>query len=162
MKLFEIPVYAVSKEKLEKEVAKERLKYEEKLTAEGLKQDPEHFKKCSALYCYPFDLWDYNHIIGYIVVKKEKNDIIVDQYIPVQSIQRYAWKSKNKKYLMNALLGGQHFYFGSMTTGTQLQTALHEMLNSIIDKIESKGYFVDREAYDAIDAILDYDKLLRG
>ncbi len=162
MKLFEILIYPFSREELVNKVSNARLKYEVRLQNPLYPRREEHLKKCSAMRFYPFSLWDYNHIIGAIVVKKEHNDIIIDQYVPAQDMDRYRWDSTKKKYLMNAQLIGNHFYIGNMKNGSQLRDELHQYINSLIERIEKQGRFVDREAFDVIDQFLDYDKLLKG
>ena len=114
------------------------------------------------LHFYPCSLWVYNHIIGFIVVKREFCDIIIDQYIPAEDFERYRWDSTKKIFLVNAQLSGNHFYIGNMKNGSQLRAELHEYITSMITKIEKQGCFVDREAFDTVDKYLDYDKLLKG
>ena len=162
MKLFEIPVYPFSQKELMNKVSSARAKFEIRMQNPVHPQSEGHLKKVSAMHFYPCSLWDYNHIIGFIVVSKDCEDIIIDQYIPAQDIERYRWDSTKKKFLMNAQLSGNHFYIGNMKSGTQLREELQAYLDSLITKIEKQGYYVDREAFDAIDRFLDYDKLLKG
>ena len=162
MKLFEIPVYRFSQEVLKIKVSEARMVFETRMQNPVHPQSEEYLKKGSAMHFFPCSLWDYNHIIGFIVISKDCEDIIIDQYIPAQDIERYRWDSTKKKFLMNAQLSGNHFYIGNMKSGSQLREELQAHLNSLIAKIEKQGQYVDREAFDAIDRFLDYDELLKG
>ena len=157
MKLFEIPIYALTKEKLHERVEKHIVK----LKNEHPDAPEETIKHVIELTTFPQRLWDYNHIVGYIVISKEDNDIVFDEYLPVETVQKYYWTSKQKRFIQNTGLVGTHFRISNMKTSEEIRNQIHEFLDERIKKLK-KGYYVDREAFDAADALLDYSKLLKG
>lgn len=158
MKLFEIPIYRYSKIELKKRYDR----YISSLMTKFQSITEETANNIIELETYPQRLWDYNHIIGYIVVKKEYSDIVIELYLPEPMITRYYWHSIKKIFLYNTHLNGHHFYIGDMKNGAQLKKQLHTLLDSLISDIEKKKYFVDSEAFESIDELLDYDRLLKG
>lgn len=160
MKLFEIPVYALSKKALEKRVEKSR----QKIRFEGTdsQRSKETIKRVIQLETFPQCMWEYNHIIGFIVISQDSYDVILDWYAPEPSIQKYYWHSQKKIFLQNKQLGGQHFYIGNMKNGEQLRTRLNELVKGFARTLSKKGYYADLEAFNNIDALLDYERLLKG
>lgn len=160
MKLFEIPVYAMSKEKLAKRV---ELKCQ-KIQAENADRNvpEEHMKQVIAIETFPQRLWEYNHIIGYIVISKNETDIILEWYAPIPGVEKYHWNSWKKHYVQNTHLGGYHFYIDNMSTSVQLRERLNELVSGYVRELNKRGYYADLEAFNNIGTILDYEKFLRG
>ena len=160
MKLFEIPVYVLSRALLEKRVNTAFSKFFKKYNDTG-KSETE-LKKLFDITAYPARLWDYNHIIGYIVISKCGGDMILDWYTLFPGVQKYYWGSGRKKYMQNTHLSGYHFYTGNIKSGTQLRQRLYELIKGFEKELKKRGYFVDLEAFRNIDGLLDYEKLLGG
>lgn len=158
MKLFEIPVYAFSKEMLERRVEQTRQKIISENANRNLSE--HHLNQILALATFPQCLWEYNHIIGYIVVSKCGYDIVLDWYASLPSIQKYYWTSKKKHCLQNVHLNGYHFYTGNMINGDQLRERMKELIIGFAEILRKRGYYADLEAYYNIDTLLDYGRLL--
>lgn len=62
IKLFEIPIYALSKKKLKEKVHQKEEKLREKIKDEKTFQ---HIRESSIL---PFGSWEYNHVVGIIKI----------------------------------------------------------------------------------------------
>lgn len=62
LKLFEIPVYAVGRKSLSKKDHELRTRIE----SEHPDSAEKHISGLAALVTYPYRLWEYNHIVGYI------------------------------------------------------------------------------------------------
>ena len=160
MKLFEIPVYALSKEKLNERVDYAFRKF--KSTYSRYEYDDNQFKKLFDIENYPARLWDYNHIIGYIAITKDGKDFGLDWYTIIPSPQKYYWNSRRKNHLQNARINGYHFYAGNMKTGKELQARLNDLVKGFVDDLRKRGYYADDEAFLSISNLLDYDALLKG
>lgn len=160
MKLFEIPVYALPEEVLEKRVNTAFGKFLMNHNYTG-KSDTE-LKQLFDRTAYPARLWEYNHIIGYIVISKSGDDMILDWYAPLPTVQKYYWNSGKKHYIQDTHLNGYHFYTGNMKTGVQLQQRLLEFITGFEKDLKKRGYFVDLESFSNIDRLLDYEQLLKG
>ena len=160
MKLFEIPVYAMSKETLAKRVEQKSLKIRSENA--GRKITEEHIKQIIALETFPQSLWEYNHIIGYIVISKDRNDMALDWYAPIPGIQKYYWTSHTKYYVQNTQLNGCHFYIGNISSGEQLKEKLKALVTGYAEELKKVGYYADLEAFSNIVELLNYEKLLRG
>ena len=158
MKLFEIPVYALQRNDLAKRVGKAYENFREQHTL----ADEETVKRGWDRESFPQRLWDYNHIWGYIVISKIGDEIEFLWYSPKPTLQRYRWKSIRKHYLQGEQLSGYHFYTGNIVSGVQLETRINELLMDFTKKLEKKGYYPDLEAFNSINPLIDYDKLLRG
>ena len=162
MKLFEIPIYALSRDSLMKRYSNRRKKLIDKLnlirTQNGDQNTINHIIE---LETWPQRLWDYNHIVGYIVIRVDSTDISFEQYTSVESIKRYHWNSKKAKvFLKKNMINGYHFYFRNYNGG-EIRSKIHQMLDDIINRMVDKRFFVDREAFDQADQFIDYSKLLK-
>ncbi|MBR2278614.1 MAG: hypothetical protein IJ872_05285 [Eubacterium sp.] len=157
MKLFEIPVYAITKEELIKKVETEHRKIIGNINP---KNDKKFVESALALATFPQSLWEYNHIIGYVVVLLVKNDIVLEWYAPVPSIKRYYWKSKKKHFVQNTHMNGYHIYVGNIKTGLNLKEQINEYLVKLSGCFIDRGYYIDLEAYNNLKELIDYDKLL--
>ena len=160
MKLFEIPVYALSKEALVHRVEKVR----QKVRIDGADScaSEESIKRAIDLETFPQRLWEYNHIIGFIVISKKGDDIILDWYSPEPIFQRYYWRSTKKHFLQNAQLSGYHFYLGNLKTGEQLRKLLKKLITDFEKKLQlnNRYYYADLESFNNIDRFFDYERVL--
>ena len=158
MKLFEIPVYALQRNDLAKRVGKAYEDFREQHTL----ADEETVKRGWDRESFPQRLWDYNHILGYIVISKVGDEIELLWYSSTFCLQRYKWKSRQKHFLQREQLSGYHFYCGNLASGDQVRARTTDMLMSFTKTLKKKGYYVDLEAFNSINPLIDYDKLLRG
>lgn len=157
-KIFEIPVYAFSRRMLCK---KEGL-FRRELWKGHETCSKEHMDALVALVTYPFRLWDYNHIVGYIRISTDGCDILFDIFLPTPQRERYRWRSGRKVFLYDISANGTHFYVNGKMTNTDIQERVAEMLQAAIKTHVPQKYFADTEAFDNLNRQLDYRKIMRG
>ena len=155
-KLFEIPVYAVSRKELSRKVKLLRLK----IRNEHERCSREHMIAVEELATYPYRLWDYNHIVGYIRISTEGRDIFFDVFLPESKRERYRWKSKRKILLYDTSANGTHFYVNDRMTNEDIQVRTAEMLQLVIKNLISKRYFTDTEAFNNLNGQLNYIEIM--
>ena len=159
MKLFEIPVYGLTKEVLKKRVEERRIRLtkEARLSHEDLKDE----RIIQGLSVYPKDQWAYNHIVGFIEISYEKDKITLNWYTTTD-LKSYRWESTKKRFLQPTRPSGHHFYIGNIKSGDEFRNRLHELLHLFIQdlKNEHSGYYVDLEVFNNIDKLVDYSRLL--
>lgn len=151
-KLFEIPVYALSAPKLNARTSKRIAELEELLS----RSDPNEAAFVIDRETFPMRSWDYNHIIGYIRIAVSKTDILFDVFMPNPIPVRYVWNTKQKIHVQNIWANGTHIYRGSMKTNVEFREAVSSMLDQVIADHIPERFYVDREAFDTINAHLDY------
>ena len=78
-KFIEIPIYALDKSTL-------RVRYEKYVDTLRREVFPdiieETFQRCLEIETYPKRVWEYNHIVGYVVIGYEFGDISFKLYLP--------------------------------------------------------------------------------
>lgn len=154
MNLFEIPVYALSPEQLETYVAKRT----QTITDEcACKQCPDQIIR-QAIYreTFPQRSWAYNHIVGYIRISIEHNDVIFRAYESVKDVTHYRWTTDRKWLLRDSLATGYHFRLATDMTTEKIRERIHDYLDDISWRYTAKGLYVDREAFDMADKVMDY------
>lgn len=157
-KLIEIPIYALDKQTL-------HLRYEKYIEAlrkeflPNIKEDT--FQRVLEGETYPKRVWDYNHIVGYIVIGYEFGDILYRIYLPSPKKERYIWKSSKKTFLYDIHANGTHFRIDKRMNNQDVQCEIRDMLNSVIKEHIPKKYFVDRQAFDNINDNIDYLKIFK-
>lgn len=158
VKLFEIPVYGLSKETLKHRV--EARITELKKECESNNVPEAHQMMLIENQTYPMKIWEYNHIVGFIKVSANGHDVLFEVFMRYDGAQKYLWWASRKHFVRNAGTSGLHFYHGNMKTNAQIQQRIAEMLHDIIDAHIPKRYFVDTQAFDSINIHVDYLSLL--
>ena len=151
-KLFEIPVYALSASKLNTRTSKRIANLKELFSRSA----PDEAALVIDRETLLLRSWDYNHIIGYIRIAVSKTDILFDVFMPIPIPERYVWNTKRKIYVQNIWANGAHIYWGSLKTNEEFREAVSSMLDQVVTYHIPKRFDVDREAFDAINAHLDY------
>ena len=108
-KLFEIPIYAIRRSTLEKRVEKARASFETEYLNTHSSTDSNHCRECLHYLLYPQCLWDYNHIIGYIAIETDGQDVLLEEYLPYKTVGRYHWNASKKHFVVNQMSPGMHF-----------------------------------------------------
>ena len=157
MKLFEIPVYALSKNALNERVIKHQHNLKVYCAKQGVPESD--IKRVVDLNTFPMRLWEYNHIMGYIVLYSTRNDIKLDWYVCLPK-KKYYWYSKVKRFYQNAHLVGYHFNLEKVDSGKELQKKISNLLFEFISHIDNKDYYVYLTVFNNINFFLDYDRLL--
>lgn len=155
MKLFEIPVYALSKKRLS-----DRIEYRvKKLKEWSSSTSEEHLRKLIALDTYPQCLWDYNHIIGVMVVNVDGDDVELQWYAHVPKT-RYYWHSYKKEFLQNTNMTGYHFRYLGLTNST-IKESLYRLVHGFAKELSRERYYVDLEVFNNVVHCLDFNKCFR-
>lgn len=160
-KLFEIPIYALSRSTLEKRVNYAEASFEKEYLKTNDNVDNEHFQKCLQLAFFPKQLWDYNHIIGYIVIKTDEQDVLLEEYLPYKELERYHWDAEKKHFVVNQMSPGMHFSIGEKPS-QEIKENIQLFLNEFENRLKKRGYVLDREAFDNIAPYIDFKKLVEG
>jgi hypothetical protein len=156
IKLFEIPVYAMSREKLSRKCEQVCAK----LRSEHVGCSEDHVNAIVALSVHPQRQWDYNHIVGYIKISANCQDIIFDVFLPTPQRERYLWQSGQKVFLYNISANGTHFYVSERMNNRAIQDRTAEMLCSVIKTHIPSRYYVDTEAFDHLNKHMDYRSIM--
>ena len=154
-KLFEIPIYALSRETLKKRVAKKIEPYQSD------KYDQRTRQALINVAAGPASSWEYNHIVGYIQITYDMDQFTFyyELYMP-SSLKQYRWDSSKKTLLINRRVNGQHFYIEKMMGNQQIaEKVRHNLLDMIHDFIPDK-YYVDLTAFDSLNPYLDYRRII--
>lgn len=152
-KLFEIPIYALTKAELQKRYKKEenRLRREMFFVHDKFSADV-----AIAHLTYPQRVWEYNHIVGYIIIEYDNNSVKFTLRLPYSSINRYHWNSKKKIFLYDIHTNGTHFFINKEWNNQDIQQKIESMLESIITKHVPEKYYIDKQAYDNLKSNIDY------
>lgn len=155
--IFEIPVYALSR----KELAEKYARFRQDLLGEDERNLSGHQDVVMYVKTYPFRMWDYNHIIGYIRISTNGRDIQFNVFLPTPHRSRYRWRSRRKIFLHNICANGIHFYVHDKMSSKDIRTRTAEMLGYVIETYIPRRFFVDIEAFNLLNANLDYISIMR-
>lgn len=158
VKLYDIPIYAISPSKFKKRVWKYILELKERY--ENLEQDK--VTRIIDMQTFPMRSWEYNHIIGFIRVTATKNDIIFDVFLPQPTPKKYIWTTTKKVHVQNMFANGAHIYLGSLRNNKEIREAISNMLSHIIDEYIHERFYVDCEAFDVVNKHLDYMGIMQN
>ncbi len=151
-KIFEIPIYAISRETLKKRVDKDKTIFIKK---------HQYCPDEKLLIAYDNLLlgkktWEYNHIIGYLVIAKRDSDIIFLLYKPLKPIKRYFWKTEKKSILINQVLNGYHFSMRQYKSNREIILEINNLIKGIIKNHLSKNEILDMEIYNNLKGSIDF------
>lgn len=156
-KIFEIPVYAMSKEKLHKKYLDFANSWN-KMHSDVSESVNQH---CVEIMTYPQRLWDYNHVVGVIQVSTKKHDIWFKIFLPAKTCKcRYRWRSKQKVLLYDILANGTHFYVNKSMANNQIRETVEDMLKSIVKTYIPTRYYVDLEVFQNLNSVIDYRTIM--
>lgn len=156
-KLFDIPIYALSPDELNRRVKQKIDNLKEHLAG----TDQQTMDLIIDTETFPKRCWDYNHIVGYIRVSATRQDIEFDLFLPRPAVERYIWSSPRKTFLYDVHANGTHFYTGDMKTNEEIREAADEMLTWMIKDFLPKRYHVDRSGFDNLNRHLDYLEIIK-
>lgn len=155
-KIFEIPIYAFSKKTFSKRLdtyRKRTLEYQRTYSS----TDPIKSVYDIEITERNKSVWDYNHIIGYILIYKTENTIHLKLYLA--RIVRYFWKSNRKVVLRDELLNGYHIYLHKGYSNKEVLEDIDRMIDEIRKKNIPDKYYVDMDAYNNIKHMIDFFSL---
>lgn len=144
--IYEIPIYAISKEKFTTKL----LSAKNKIVNEFMKHG-HTAKSCDdgLYYCfYPRSIWKYNCIVGYLSMEIGRNAISFK--ISKAIYQNYHCFSRTKHYIQPMHNVGLNIYLGNKSN-TEIVESIKSSLHKIA-KTELKKYYLDCEQfYNTID-----------
>ena len=136
MKLAEVPVYALSLETFNSKVeARQRshfVKY-----GKGASELSFETEYGNSRY------YRFNHIIGYIVVLKKRDDILFELY--KSDIQRYHWDSRKKHCFCYVPITENHFRIDKSMSNEDVRSKVNLHMDKIVKKHFSQKAFADRQ-----------------
>ena len=152
-KIFEIPIYALSRKELNKRVKNVKAGFIAKnnYIPEEIAEDAYN----NHLTLYKRN-WDYNHIVGYIQVLKQGNDLKLELYLTVEPQNKYYWISNRKKFLRKQHLNGYRIYLGQYKNNNQVLEQLDSLVIDLQKNYIPSRFYVDTEAYDNTKEYIDY------
>ena len=156
-KIIEIPIYALSKTKLINRVETRIRTIRERLDGAG----HDTIEQIINAELGDNRYWDYNHIVGYIVVGVTTQDIQILVYLPL-SLQKYSWKSSKKHFIEPTSPKGIHEYIGGGLSNIEIQGKISQLLTAVISEDVPKRYYVDTEVFYNIHKHLDYKALMKN
>ena len=152
MKLFEIPVYAFDKATLVLNVKN----HAEKIRASIKDKTPnELFIQAEEIETKDQRVYEYNHIVGFIVIIADETDIMIKVYISTK--KRYHWKSRKKTFLRDSMANGLHFRHVDMNNDMIIEKLYK---NVIVASKFFRNRFIDKESFLNIYDKLDYKIIL--
>ena len=154
-----IHIYGLSRETLRRRVKMNKEKFLSQLTSIDITQS--HINYLYSLKTFPQRTFDYNHVIGVVCVKVERNAINIELFMPYKIIDRYKWNSKSKILLHNKKLNGYHL-FAIGKSSKEISEWLDYCITDISKKYISNRFYLDREAFDSINPVVDYEKIIRN
>lgn len=156
IKIFEIPIYAFSKDELLN-------KFENKkrdILNENYNLSQTTKNAVIELETYPARVWEYNHIIGYLVIYVSQQDIIFEVFKP-HKLKRYNWNSKKKLFLLNTHQNGLHFRLAKDQNLDVIQKDVEDMLFNIVDE-NFRSRYVDLDMFLRINKYINYLEISDG
>ena len=151
IKLFEIPIYALSKKKLKEKVHQKEEKLREKIKDEKTFQ---YIRESSILH---FGSWEYNHVVGIIKISVKNSSIIYEIYGQTPWVKRYCWYTSKRKAFQNRQIIGTHFYIGDEQSNENIQNKVADyLLHGIVRDYIPSNYYVDIEAFLNVNKYIDY------
>ena len=104
---------------------------------------------------YPMRIWDYNHIIGFMNINIDGQDVMLDVYLPETQLERYHWDSKVKHFVVNQMSPNNHVYIGNKSSD-EIRKEITGYLDSFCERMSKRGYFVDTDAFHRLNKYVDY------
>lgn len=145
MKLFEIPVYAFSRDKLANKV---------KIREEEFHYYPYgHIDDANALIpvsdTFPKKLYDYNHVVGVIVILIDKYEVEAKLFKALY--EKYYWKSGRKKFLVDMHINGAHLRYSI----NNIKDCIRYVYNIAVSCVD-KPMFIDDECFTNLLDLIDW------
>ncbi len=164
-KLFEIPIYAFSPGQHQQRLSRYKASLQQAYENTHGRGNTSKMNEWIYLVCHPFQLWDYNHIVGYIVISFDKADINFDLFLQAQgqyNKTRYQWRTTQKWLLESQRVGGWHFRLEEIDPNETIKSKIESLLDGMIRELVPQKYYVDKEAFSTMNRLADYTRLMKG
>ena len=156
-KLLEIPIYSMSKETFLKRWNNRYDKRVQDLMLSG-HRTYETAKKDARVCTFPYNVWEYNQIIGYIVISISFNDVYFHQFRSLDSVYRF--DSRVKHFIQHTERVNNHFPVLSHYTNEEIKENIRHWVYSLSKEIESDGHYLDISAFENILGYLDIRRFI--
>lgn len=110
--------------------------------------------------CAPMNIWEYNHIIGYIKIGVTAHDVWFEFYL-CDSFTKYNWTTHRKKFILPYQTIGDHFCVEPESSNIDIRKDIKSMLESVKKSDMLNKYFVDSSIFDETYMHLDYKAVMR-
>lgn len=151
-KLLELPIYSMSEEAFSKRWNHHYEKRVRELMLSG-HRTYEAASKDARVCTFPYNVWQYNQIIGYIVIFISSNDVYFKQFRSLDSVYRF--NSRTKHYIQYTESVNNHFYISSRNTNEDIKEHIKKWIHSFSDELESQGLYLDISTFENIFDYLD-------
>lgn len=157
-RIIEIPIYALDEKTLFKRytVAEEKCRKE---LIDTIDATEEQIRRCLEIEYYPQRLWQYNHIVGYILIAIDSDDLLMNVYKIEQAEKtHYFFSSHVKQFLVDVSPGGYHINLYKATSNEEIRQIVAKWIQSACNdtNLIPKRWFVDRDKFDLVNPHLDY------
>lgn len=156
IKLFDIPIYSMSKEKFkdkwdnyDNKMRNTLFKGKEDIYNNNVKKFPDSIRK-----------WKYNQIIGYIVILYSDDTIWFDLYLT--DVGKVHFKTHKKHPIVNMNINGYHFMIEKEHKKEEIIQKMYGYINLIQNEFLSKNNYIDTESFDNIVKIVDFSTLIKN
>lgn len=154
--LFEIPIYAIKREVLQSRVEKKKEKHVKEWNEQYQhKSAGDAISRCLEMLAFPMRVWEYNHVIGFLRISIDAQDVLFDTYLPMNRLERYHWDSKVKHFVVNQMEPNNHFYIGNKSSD-EIRNRMTDYLKDYCKRMDRRGYYVDLVAFNTLHKYIDY------
>lgn len=155
IKLFEIPIYAMEQAEFDSKWDKENRKYNV--------HNEEEYREIKNVF-FPMTVWQYNQIIGYIVISLVKYgygaDIDFEWYQSRK--ERFVFNSKRKNYIENFSLQGYHFFIEKYYDNERIKLEIRELLDDLLEDEYLKKRYIDLSMFEIQLKFLDIKGIIHN
>ncbi len=109
--------------------------------------------------CTPMNIWEFNHIIGYIKIGVTAHDVWFEFYLR-DSFTKYNWTTHRKKFIRPYQTIGDHFCVEPERSNIDIGKDIKSMLENMKKSDLLKKYFVDSSIFDETYMYLDYNAIM--
>ena len=157
--LFAIPIYALSKEGLNRRVERKEKENVKKRTNVYCQEDSKYMDRIVSEECTPMNIWEFNHIIGYIKIGVTAHDVWFEFYL-CDSFTKYNWTTHRKKFIRPYQTIGDHFCVEHERSNIDIGKDIKSMLENVKKSDFLNKYFVDSSIFDETYMYLDYNAIM--
>lgn len=155
--LFEIPIYAMSKKEFNKRWDKQREKMYNNFISLG--NTDEKAQIYISRFCFPYSIWEYNQIIGFIKISVSGREVCFNLYCSSDKI--YHAHSKNKHFIQYEPTNSTHFYVSDLID-EKIKQNIRKQLKSIEKDKLKKKFYVDYSTFDNIFEYVDIAQIMKS
>lgn len=157
--IFAIPIYALSKEELKRRVERKEKEIVKKRTNVYCQEGSKYMDRIILEECTPMNIWEYNHVIGYIKIGVTAHDVWFEFYL-CDSFPKYYWMTHRKKFILHYQTIGDHFNVEPEKSNIDIGKDIKSMLENMKKSDLLKKYFVDSSIFDETYMYLDYNAIM--